>query len=451
MWSSGSGTASRSGCSRPRPERRARAAARCAKLWMGLALAPWLASCVSGGASIVPHVGALESPWSEPAPAGPGPAIAIGPVIDRRTELSRVAQHPRLRPALLGVMWVGERSTGDGSFDGDIAAAARRDLAATLRYSGMFRAVWLKEELPSDARPELVLTAEIEELVGFQYRRVEMNVFQAGLLSTRADPPIGTARVRFELRDRRGRSVWREPIETRLEVERHSMEQAALDALAVTHERLVVELARRWSQPKLRPVRDLPVRVLDACGLGAKKAGRLIEDASEIFELELGVRLVPRVENWVPPGSAGGADRILDAAADQRPPSDGVVLALAPLHAPLGLPDPRAGLARQLGRHALVACDPVAPRPSTVAHELGHLFGAIHVRRRGSIMYPVSDFDARFFDPLNRRILSATRERPFGESLPAPMVRTLRTLYESARDVPEYVELDDLTEASAGL
>jgi hypothetical protein len=398
---------------------------------------------------VVPHLDAMDAAWTAGVTMGEGPRIGVGPFVDRRSDLSRAPQWPTVRPAWVGVMWVGERSTGERSFHGDIAEGARADVAATLRYTGLFRSVSMVDAYEPPPDVDYLLTGEVEELLGLQYTKVELNLLSAGLIVTRADTPIGTARVRFRLVSAAGEEVWRAPLETRLEVGRTSLKQAALDALAVTHQRLVVELGQRLVGPRIRPLRSVALRVLDACGLGDKLARRLIEDTSEIFELELGVELLPIVETWVPPDGAGSAEDLLTAAEGRDPPQAGLVVALAPFHEGLGRPGGRSGLARQLGRHAVVACAPVTPRAATIAHELGHLFGAVHVRDRGSVMYPVADFDARFFDPLNRRILAAARDRRFERPVAADLRRALRTLYDEAAGLPAHVELADL-EAAAG-
>jgi hypothetical protein len=159
------------------------------------------------------------------------------------------------------------------------------------------------------------------------------------------------------------------------------------------------------------------VRVLDGCALGADGARRLIAETSEVFERECEVALVARPEVWSPPTDAEDLDALLAAALREAPPPGGVVLALAPAEQvrDFDLATERTGLAVPLGRHAVAVC----PRRGeasvlTASHELGHLFGASHVDDPASIMSPTADFDARFFDPENRRILRAQRDRDFG-------------------------------------
>jgi len=61
------------------------------------------------------------------------------------------------------------------------------------------------------------------------------------------------------------------------------------------------------------------------------------------------------------------------------------------------------------------------------------------------------EFDARFFDSLNRRILRATRERPWGEPLPENIRRRVRAIYTAAARFPECCEPESLEAARAAL
>jgi len=370
-------------------------------------------------------------------PRRPDLAIGIAPFRDLRSELSLDPQRPSLSVAWLGVVRSGENSTGRRSFLRNVADGAREDAARTLEYAQLFREVRLVEDeaVPEDL--DLVLVGEIEELVGFQFQRTSLGLFAVAGYRSRVDPPIGTARIRFRLLGREG-EVLRERIETRVQTEGLSMEQVAIDALAAASERLAVELFRRFVQPSEPSPRKVPIRVLDACGLGGRRAGRLIEDASEIFEREIGVRFRPRVETWLAP-EEGGAEALLEAAERLRPPAGGIVLALAPRdrRPELALGAANRGLARWLGRHAVVVCESIEPNAVTVAHELAHLFGAVHSKDRGSVMYPVALFDARFFDAVNRRVLRASRGRPFDGKLPEPLIRKLRRIYAEAGDAAE--------------
>jgi hypothetical protein len=417
----------------------------CAALAL-LALAVGACAVARDPLPVVPHLRAAQPGGS----SGSGPRIGVAPFTDLRSRLSRAPQRPALDLIWIGVRREGENSTGDSSFVGDLARGAQLDAAATLAYSGLFGEVRVLESdtLPDDL--DYVLSGEIEEFVGFQYQRSELSLLRAAGFRSRLDAPIGTTRLRFRLLGREG-EVWRGRIETRLQAPGASMERSTLDALAVTHERLVIALYRKLVMGSRAAPREVPVRVLDACGLGDKQARRLVGDASDIFEVGAGIRFDPRVETWVPPSAGSDAAEVLQALGSEAPPRGGFVLAFAPFEHGVrkALARERTGLSRQLGRHAAVACAPLVPRTTTVAHEIGHLFGTIHTQQRGSVMYPVADFDARFFDAINRRILAAVRMRDFDAPLGA-LAETVRDLYaEAARD-PE-IDAKDLKEAERAL
>ena len=396
---------------------------------------------------IVPHLPLLPDGDAERPDLG----LGVGPFRDLRSPLSRRRQRPPFGLSWIGVRRAGENSTGDASFLGDVAEGARRDAARTLRYARLFGEVRLvpSEEIPPDL--DFVLTGEIEELVGFQYQLWEIGILQAIGWRSRFDDPIGTARVRFRLLGPRG-EVWQERIETRLQTTGLSMEQLALDALAASHERLVIALRRELVPSGVADRRSIPLRVLDACGLGRKRAARLIDDVNEIFEREAGLRFRPTVESWVPPRS-GGPTEVLASAGELAPPPGGVVLAMAPADRSVGslIERERSGLARQLGRHAVVICAGVEPKIVTLSHELAHLFGGVHATHRGSIMYPVADFEARFFDTANRRILRVARSRPLDGKLPVALVGSLREIYAEISQEPLRIEAESLEMATRAL
>ena len=119
------------------------------------------------------------------------------------------------------------------------------------------------------------------------------------------------------------------------------------------------------------------------------------------------------------------------------------MLALAPADSlrELSIGARRTGLAVPLGAHAVALC-PAEGEASvlTAAHELAHLFGAVHVRESASIMNDTAEFDARFFDPLNRRILRELRARDFGRPLDAATSARLSAIYHAAERFPERVD-----------
>jgi tetratricopeptide (TPR) repeat protein len=103
---------------------------------------------------------------------------------------------------------------------------------------------------------------------------------------------------------------------------------------------------------------------------------------------------------------------------------------------------------------------------TVLTHELGHLFGAIHVNDRGTLMSPVVERQLPTkFDKVNREILSKTRAIDFNQGMGALDRRTLEQLtrsYLMFRDNFQtwsfyyalgkfYLELGQLTQAAQSL
>jgi hypothetical protein len=177
---------------------------------------------------------------------------------------------------------------------------------------------------------------------------------------------------------------------------------------------------------------------VERCGLGIAQAEPLLREASSILEREAGVRL--RCE-WTSGAreELPGLGQALAASRANAPPAGGAALWLVRV-APARGSEP-FGLSVPLGEHAVVACGTDGPRAVTVAHEIAHLFGAVHVDSRSSVMHAFGEFDGRFLDPLNRRILRAAWDRPFGSPLPAPTREKLDALYRHALEHPTGVDV----------
>jgi hypothetical protein len=348
----------------------------------------------------------------------------------------------------------GEIQTGDSSFDGAIDEGVRRDAIATLARSGAFAQVHSVDASDVDATRraavgdlDLVLVATIEELVGVQHQDSSVSFILVGGLWNRLDEPIGLARIHYRVYDSNG-LVFESRINTSHRSAVRTPAQAALDAVARTNERLAHQLFVRLVPEKARVRRTLSVRVMDRCGLGRARVDHLLRQASAVFEREAGIRLRA---DWV--SSAGHAlpdlEAALRAARAEDPPAGGAVLWLVRIEPRNG--KRRFGLSVPLGEHAVVACDPEGDaKIVTVAHEIGHLFGGVHVGDRSSVMHPVAEFDGRFFDPLNRRIVRAAWDRPFGAPLPESSRRKLAPIYRAARRVSgssDPAELDTLLAA----
>ena len=59
-------------------------------------------------------------------------------------------------------------------------------------------------------------------------------------------------------------------------------------------------------------------------------------------------------------------------------------------------------------------------------------------------MNPVAEFDSRFFDRLNRRILRVTWDRPFDGPLSVRRLRELDQLYRSALRLHDGIESEEI-------
>jgi hypothetical protein len=66
-------------------------------------------------------------------------------------------------------------------------------------------------------------------------------------------------------------------------------------------------------------------------------------------------------------------------------------------------------------------------------------------------MNPTADFEASFFDPLNRRILRELRLREFGRPLDARQSARLRAIYTAAEGAPDVVYAAEIGEALRAL
>ncbi|MFQ5699779.1 MAG: hypothetical protein ACE5IL_16060 [Myxococcota bacterium] len=413
-----------------------------------LALLLVLLGCVTPAAPVrvAPHLAAV------PPPAAPASklTLGIGAFRDVRSPSSRREQRPPLRAHWWGFSRRGPRKTGAALFRGDVAEGARRDAATTLVRSGAFaRVLWVDADRATAVgrarRPDVdwVLVAELEDLGARRVEDATLHLGRVGWFRSHPGPPVGFAVLHYRAYDERG-PVYERTIRLRHTSTDAALGRAALDALALASEALARDLyalvASDASRPlRVRPVRVLPVRVLDACRAGAFRL-RAFERASRMLVREAGIRLELERLAWPLGETPAGLDRALDHLAQRKPPPGGVLVGL--VEAP---EDSRRGLAPPLGRRAVVRCIPgEGVSPLTLVHELGHLFGALHVRDRFSVMAPEEAFPARFFDPLNRRILAETRTRSFESPLDPDRVRKVEALYSEARRSGAPVVVRDL-------
>lgn len=416
-----------------------------------------LAACATGSApvAVAPHLG-----WEIPSDAASaGPRLGVGVLRDARSPAAKLGGRPPLEFRSLGVAREGVERTRDDAFDVPVLEAVREDLIATLARAGTFRAVEpvafdprVASAWPAGAAPDYVLVGELEEFAGSQWHSFVVTPIRVGFVRDRWGAPEGRVSVRFELYARSGR-VWRARVATRQESAQGGLADAVLEALALNDEALAGRLDAEL-RPRTRPPRLLEVRVLDGCALGADGVRRLVADTSAVLTREADITLIARPEPWIVPPDAPDLDALLDAARRADPPAGGVVLALAPGESArdFSLGTQRTGLAVPLGAHAVALC-PEEGKASvlTAAHELAHLFGAIHVREPASVMNATADFDARFFDPLNRRILNELRERDFTRPLDSGESARLSAIYRAAERHPDEVDPADLDSALRAL
>ncbi len=368
--------------------------------------------------------------------------------VDVRPASTLESERPALELTWWGIAREGVERSGDDTFEEPVIDALRADLLATLERSGTFAAV---EPVAFDPRragawpdgvdPDFVLVGELEEFRGSQWHSFVVTPFRVGFVRDRWGAPRGRVALRFELWSRDGR-VADGRVSTRRERTQGGLADAVLEALAVNHEALASRLDAHL-RPRDRPLRELEVRVLDACAVGTDGVRRLFAEINAVFSREAEILWVARPETWTPRPAARDLDALLEAVKRVDPPPGGVVLALAPEEQvrDFSFGARRTGLAVPLGRHAVALCPEKGEASvGTAAHELAHLFGAVHVRESSSIMNATSEFDARFFDPLNRRILRELRVRDFDRPLDATVSARLSAIYRAAERHPDRVD-----------
>ena len=386
--------------------------------------------------------------------------LGVGVFDDIRHPDARTESHPPLRVDRIEIYRRGEVRTGDSSFIGSVAEGVRRDAVVTLLRTGLFSSVRSVETDTAAASirkvppgVDLVLTARIQAFGAVQEQDSSLNFMRVGLLRSRFENSVGFARIHYRLYDRSGLAG-----EYRIDAEHRGVEQeitrAALDAMAVANESLAIRLYADL-EPELSDAGPtLLVRVLDACHLGPRQTLKLMLAVDEVFRREAGLRLRAEYERWRGPAEGADMHSTLTELRSSIPAGGAVVLAFVPRNDGLmpTLLDESFGLADPLGQHAVVSCGTDGTiSATTLSHELAHLFGAVHVRDRSSVMHRAMEFDARFFDSLNRRILRATRERPWGEPLPENIRRRVRAIYTAAARFPECCEPESLEAARAAL
>jgi hypothetical protein len=169
------------------------------------------------------------------------------------------------------------------------------------------------------------------------------------------------------------------------------------------------------------PLRAVPVHVYaDAAARGEEgwrfRLRTLWSEVSASLAPLLGSRFVVlSIEPFDAPGAGADLAASFSGLAAMAAPEHGIVagvLGAAPAGAAAG-PDAHRGAAELLGRRLLVRLEPGAAGTRLLAHEILHLYGAVHVpEARESLMNPSGD--SQRLDAENRRIAGLTRERSFG-------------------------------------
>ena len=373
-------------------------------------------------------------PLERHRPAEPTPAVVVHALTDGRDEAVRSGQSAPWRPILVGVAQRGVLRLGDDAYSPAPLEALQTDLRATLGSL-----VW-----PARAEP-LVVRGRLDRFDVDQPRSREFNLFRPGALRTYFGPSRARLRARFELDGPDGSRVeWVD-----VEVRRANAEpgETAVDAIAMASERLARRLWRHWGRHPVGAPLDVELR--DGCGLIGERSRELAAGLTEVFAREAGLSLRVRVVPWVDAPRGQTASQALERVSR---PERGVAIALLPLKAEWNAV-PETGLAVPFGRRAVADCadDGAAPL-LTVSHELAHLLGAVPVHDRYSIMYAQADFDGRFFDALNRRILRAAARSCLPEMTPGEEpIRELLAIYATAARHPGQVEATGVDAAERAL
>jgi len=427
------------------------------KLTAALAVCALVACASVHPHSFDPH---LRWPASDDADWATVPALGVAPFADARDPALREGYRPSFHWRWTGFEREGVEHTGDEAFERAVTDGVRDDVVSTLLRSGTFRSVTPVDfdprdpaAWPEDGAPPLVLTATVEVFEGRQWRSLSVSPLQLGFVRERWGPADGRVSLHVELWSKAER-VYEARVSSRDELPEGSAPEAALAALALDSEKLALRLDAHLRSPREEPPRRLEVVVLDGCELGEARVRRLVSETSAIFEREAGIVLSGSRILWMGRPRSASVDALLEDSRRFAAPPGGVVLALAPAQQvrELSLGSVRTGLSEPLGTHALALCAAEDEASVlTAAHELAHLFGAVHVRDRSSIMHATADFDARFFDPLNRRILRELRERDFSGPLESADAARLASIYREAERTDARVDSRELDGALRAL
>jgi len=179
--------------------------------------------------------------------------------------------------------------------------------------------------------------------------------------------------------------------------------------------RQLYEINDQWKQRRVVPVQLYVDGLIQAQPGWKFQMRNLWSSASAMLDSLLETRFVPiAFGSFDAKDVSNDLDEIHAAfLATTRPPSEGIYAAFTGRPVPNEDGVHRKGVAELLGRSLAVRITPGAIRSRVLAHEILHLYGAIHVLEGvDSLMNPTGDSLA--LDAPNIRIVRALRDRKFG-------------------------------------
>ena len=174
-------------------------------------------------------------------------------------------------------------------------------------------------------------------------------------------------------------------------------------------------LSDEWKRHRIVPVQLHVDELIRAQPGWQFQMRNLWLSASVMLDSILETRFVPIA---ILPLDAGDAPNDLDSIyaaflIEAKPPAEGIFAAITGRPLPSGDAARKKGVAELLGRSLAVRIAPGAVRSRVLAHEILHLYGAIHVLEGvNTLMNPTGDSLA--LDAPNIRIVRSLRNREFG-------------------------------------
>jgi len=197
----------------------------------------------------------------------------------------------------------------------------------------------------------------------------------------------------------------------------------------------------RWSDLRTLPVRVLVDQHVGVSDDAVRSLVDVVRSAGTILESAAGIRLlVSEPERLDQPGYGWDvANLVHHLEGRSRDGGDGVVLWFCRSDAVWDVHGRAAGFAQ---RSIVIAAQRgdgrVRTYPAAIAHEIAHLFGAVHTTSEGSVMRVAASWATRF-DAANTAILAATRWIDLGGGAEALDDSVLSRVADLTRD-PTLVE-----------